>query len=140
MRRVRVVLAATAMLAAVPIILQGCGERGGREEAPAGAPLLNRGLATEPESLDPHKSRSVQAADVLRDIGEGLVSYDAAGELVPGTAESWEFPLCWFLRTRPASTAWPTLPCPSICGGNNENRHRRRPGGGDGLWSLLAGH
>ncbi|HSN52552.1 MAG TPA: peptide ABC transporter substrate-binding protein, partial [Woeseiaceae bacterium] len=47
-------------------------------------------LGTEPESLDPQKGRSVQAADVLRDIGEGLLTYTAAGELVPGAAASWE--------------------------------------------------
>ncbi len=51
---------------------------------------LNRGLATDPESLDVHKARSIQAADVLRDIGEGLISYDAQGELRPGVAERWE--------------------------------------------------
>ncbi len=90
MKPMRLLLPMFVMLAAGPIILQGCGDRGGREEAPPGPPVLNRALSTEPESLDPQKSRSVQAADVLRDIGEGLVSYDAAGELVPGTAESWE--------------------------------------------------
>jgi ABC-type oligopeptide transport system substrate-binding subunit len=90
MKPIRLLLPILAMLAAAPIILQGCGERGGREEAPTGAPVLNRALSTEPESLDPQKSRSVQAADVLRDIGEGLVAYDAAGELVPATAERWE--------------------------------------------------
>ena len=52
--------------------------------------VLNRGLATDPESLDPHKARTVQAADVLRDIGEGLMSYSAAGELVAGAAQRWE--------------------------------------------------
>ena len=52
--------------------------------------VLNRGLATDPESLDPHKARTVQAADVLRDIGEGLMSYTATGELVAGAAQSWE--------------------------------------------------
>jgi oligopeptide transport system substrate-binding protein len=32
----------------------------------------------------------VQAADVLRDIGEGLVAYSPSGELVAAAAESWE--------------------------------------------------
>ncbi len=50
---------------------------------------LNRGLATDPESLDAHKSSSIQAADVLRDLGEGLVGFDAHGVLTPGVAESW---------------------------------------------------
>jgi ABC-type oligopeptide transport system substrate-binding subunit len=33
--------------------------------------------------------RSVQAGEVLRDIGEGLLSYSATGELVAGAAEEW---------------------------------------------------
>ncbi len=52
--------------------------------------ILNRGLSTEPESLDIHKARSLQAQDVLREIGEGLVTYNATGDLVPGVAERWE--------------------------------------------------
>ena len=52
--------------------------------------VLNRGISTDPESLDAHKARSTQAADVLRDIGEGLLSFTATGELTPGAAESWE--------------------------------------------------
>jgi oligopeptide transport system substrate-binding protein len=104
MKPIRLLLPILVLLAAAPIILQGCGDSGSREESPTGAPVLNRGLSTEPESLDPQKSRSVQAADVLRDIGEGLVSYDAAGELVPGTAESWEMSedgLTYTFRIRP---------------------------------------
>ena len=50
---------------------------------------LHRGLSIDPESVDPHKSRSVQAAEVLRDIGEGLLSYSASGELVGGVAKEW---------------------------------------------------
>ncbi|MGI9222419.1 MAG: peptide ABC transporter substrate-binding protein [Woeseiaceae bacterium] len=53
------------------------------------APTLNRGVVSDPESIDPHKARSTQAAEVLRDIGEGLLSYSATGELVGGVAESW---------------------------------------------------
>ena len=65
----------------------GCGS--GDESAQA-ANTLQRGIPTDPESLDQHKARSTQAADVLRDLGEGLVSYSASGELVPGAAESWD--------------------------------------------------
>ena len=50
---------------------------------------LSRGLVTDPESIDPHKVRSTQAAQVLRDIGEGLVGYSASGELVGAAADSW---------------------------------------------------
>lgn len=50
---------------------------------------LQRGINTDPESIDPHKARSTQAGDVLRDIGEGLLSYSSDGTLVGGVAESW---------------------------------------------------
>jgi oligopeptide transport system substrate-binding protein len=52
-------------------------------------PTLHRGLVTDPESVDPQKARSTQAAEVLRDIGEGLVGYSAEGKLVGAAAESW---------------------------------------------------
>jgi oligopeptide transport system substrate-binding protein len=51
--------------------------------------VLNRGLLTDPESVDPHKARSVQAGVVLRDIGEGLLGYSPTGELVAGAAKEW---------------------------------------------------
>ncbi len=87
-RRLPVIVAA---LAGAALTLNGCSEGGSDQAASrSGPPALNRALAAEPESLDPQKSRSTQAADVLRDIGEGLVTYTPAGELVPGTAESWE--------------------------------------------------
>ena len=62
---------------------------GGADPAAAGK-VLHRGLSSDPESLDPQKARSTQAADVLRDIGEGLVAYSATGELQPAAAASWE--------------------------------------------------
>jgi oligopeptide transport system substrate-binding protein len=91
MKTIRPLPVMLATLAVASILLAACGNRGDDHEAlQPGTPVLNRALATEPESLDPQKSRSVQAADVLRDIGEGLVSYDASGTMVPATAESWE--------------------------------------------------
>ncbi|MDH3746912.1 MAG: peptide ABC transporter substrate-binding protein [Gammaproteobacteria bacterium] len=51
---------------------------------------LHRGLGTDPESLDPQKARSVQAADVLRDINEGLLGHSPDGELVERGAERWQ--------------------------------------------------
>lgn len=50
---------------------------------------LHRGLGTAPETLDAQKARSVQASDVLRDLGEGLVTHAPDGSLEPGTAERW---------------------------------------------------
>ena len=60
------------------------------QESPDAGVVLQRGLPADPESLDHHKARSTQAADVLRDLGEGLVAYSANGELVPAAAERWE--------------------------------------------------
>jgi ABC-type oligopeptide transport system substrate-binding subunit len=74
------------LAAALAAALWSCGDAG-RSGAPESA--LHRGLSSDPETLDPHKARSVQAGEVLRDIGEGLLRYSAAGELSPGVAESW---------------------------------------------------
>jgi len=52
--------------------------------------VLHRGNGPEPESLDPHKIRSTQAAEVVRDIGEGLVGYSPDGKLIAAAAEKWE--------------------------------------------------
>lgn len=91
MKTIRLPPVILAMLAVASILLIACGDRGSdREALRPGTPVLNRALPAEPESLDPQKGRSVQAADVLRDIGEGLVGYDAAGEMVPAAAEGWE--------------------------------------------------
>ena len=62
---------------------------GGETDSGASASVLNRGIVIDPETLDAHKARSDQAAVVLRDIGEGLVSYSPSGALVPGVAEKW---------------------------------------------------
>lgn len=56
----------------------------------AGLVVLDRGLLSDPESLDPQKARSVQAADVLRDTGEGLLGYTADGRLTPAGATEWQ--------------------------------------------------
>ncbi|NQV85628.1 MAG: peptide ABC transporter substrate-binding protein, partial [Woeseiaceae bacterium] len=71
-------------------VLFGVAACGGSEDTGLSTSVLNRGINAEPESLDAHKARSLQAADVLRDLGEGLVSFKATGELTAGAAESWE--------------------------------------------------
>lgn len=76
-----------AWAACASLLLAGCG--GPEREAP-GANVLHRGLGAEPESLDPHRSRSMEAGDVQRDVGEGLTGYSAAGVLEPRAAERWE--------------------------------------------------
>jgi oligopeptide transport system substrate-binding protein len=52
--------------------------------------VYNRANAGEPETLDTHKTSTVQEAHILRDMLEGLVTYNAKGEAVPGQAEKWE--------------------------------------------------
>jgi oligopeptide transport system substrate-binding protein len=107
MKTIRLLPVLVVALAGAAAVIGGCSrDAADREPLPSGTAVLDRALGTEPESLDPQKSRSVQAADVLRDIGEGLVTYTAAGELVPGTAESWEIGgdgLTYTFRIRPGA-------------------------------------
>jgi oligopeptide transport system substrate-binding protein len=51
---------------------------------------IHRGLGPEPDSLDIHQAQGLAAINLLRDLREGLVSFNAKGELVPGQAESWQ--------------------------------------------------
>jgi len=87
MKIIRLSLVITVSLVAISFAISSCSDR---EDPLAGMSVINRALSTEPESLDPQKGRSVQAADVLRDIGEGLVAYSASGELIAATAASWD--------------------------------------------------
>jgi len=73
-------------LALICFLVAACGGAG--DSGPV-ASVLHRALSSDPESLDPQKIRSVQAGEILRDIGEGLVGYTATGELIPAAAESW---------------------------------------------------
>ena len=86
MKKLLIVLALAVCVAAI-LVLNSDNKPGA--DAPAVA-TLNRGLVSDPESLDPHKARSTQAAEILRDIGEGLMTYSANGDLGGGVAESWE--------------------------------------------------
>ncbi len=52
--------------------------------------VYHRGNTAEPETLDQHRTSTVYEANILRDLYEGLVVYDAAAEVVPGAALSWE--------------------------------------------------
>ena len=51
---------------------------------------VNRGLGPEPDSLDIHQAQGLSAINILRDLREGLLSFDATGELVPCQAISWQ--------------------------------------------------
>ena len=52
--------------------------------------VYNRGNTGEPETLDTHKTSTVQEFHILQDMLEGLVTYDMKAKAVPGQAEKWE--------------------------------------------------
>ena len=57
---------------------------------PVSASSVRRGLGPEPDSLDIHQARGLAAVNLLRDVREGLVTFDVSGEPVPGQALSWQ--------------------------------------------------
>jgi oligopeptide transport system substrate-binding protein len=75
---------------------------------PAGVQLhaeqsLVRNNGSEPETLDPSLIESVGAANLIRDLFEGLTASNAQGKIVPGVAEKWRpvDPLTWTFQLRP---------------------------------------
>jgi len=54
------------------------------------ASTLKRGLGPEPDSLDIHQVQGLPGIQLLREIREGLTTFDAAGNIIPGVAASWE--------------------------------------------------
>jgi oligopeptide transport system substrate-binding protein len=70
--------------------LSGCGHRDNAKNA-AGETLveLRRGNGPDPDSLDPHKARAMEAMVVLRDLFEGLTRLDHNAAPIPGQASSW---------------------------------------------------
>ncbi|MEG9883948.1 MAG: peptide ABC transporter substrate-binding protein [Hyphomicrobiales bacterium] len=52
--------------------------------------VYHRGNAADPETLDPHKTSNVFELNILSDLLEGLVTYDAAGTVSPGVAKAWD--------------------------------------------------
>ncbi|MCJ2034874.1 peptide ABC transporter substrate-binding protein [Methylobacterium sp. J-068] len=61
----------------------------GRQARAAPADLYRRGNDADPETLDPHKSSTVAEAHILRDLYEGLLTYDNHGAMIPGAATDW---------------------------------------------------
>ncbi len=51
--------------------------------------VYNRGSGGDPETLNSQKTSTVVESDILLDLYEGLVTYDAKAQIVPGVAESW---------------------------------------------------
>ena len=52
--------------------------------------VLVRGNDTDPATLDHHKTSTISESRVLNDLYDGLVTQDAAGNVIPGAAASWE--------------------------------------------------
>jgi len=77
--------ALAASLAA--LALSACGRRG--NSGPGTSKILLRGNGPDPDSLDPHKGRSFESMQVLRDLFEGLTRLDRHAAPIPGAAESW---------------------------------------------------
>jgi oligopeptide transport system substrate-binding protein len=70
------------------LALSACGGRG--DAADPNAPkILLRGNGPDPDSLDPHRARSTESMQVLRDLFEGLTRLDHAAAPIPGAAERW---------------------------------------------------
>jgi oligopeptide transport system substrate-binding protein len=82
----------------VPLLLLGLaacapGSPPAGDDAPSAAsaaPQLVRGNGAEPDSLDPQRARTVEAANVLRDVLEGLTGVGRDGGPVPAAAERWQ--------------------------------------------------
>ncbi len=72
----------------------------GTQLAPKQEMVRNNGA--EPESLDPAYIESVPAAEIDRDLFEGLTSTNHHGDVVPGVAESWKQtdPTTWVFKLR----------------------------------------
>ena len=51
--------------------------------------VWNRGTNGDPQSLDPHKTSTVEEANLIRDLFTGLVAQDKDANLIPGAAASW---------------------------------------------------
>ena len=51
---------------------------------------LHRGNGEEPQTLDPHRAEGVPAANILRDLFEGLTTTAPDGRIVPGAAGRWD--------------------------------------------------
>jgi oligopeptide transport system substrate-binding protein len=53
------------------------------------AGTLNRASSAEPNSLDPHIATGNTASYILYDLFMGLTTFDGAGKVIPGAAQSW---------------------------------------------------
>lgn len=55
-----------------------------------GRQVLRRANGAEPSTLDPQLATGTWESNIIGDLFEGLVARDAAGNIIPGVAASWE--------------------------------------------------
>ena len=72
------------------LVLVACSENSGPAIGNESGRLLVRGIGGDPGTLDPGLAEDVHAFSVLIDTYEGLVTENAAGELIPGVAKRWD--------------------------------------------------
>ena len=91
------------------LLLVGCGRSVSKSrpvDVATEAAHFIRGNGAEPESLDPHLATSVSAGNILVNLFEGLVRYNAQTlEIEPGMAEEWDVSedgLVWTFHLRDA--------------------------------------
>src|SRR4051812_43095275 len=87
-------------------LLTACGDgKPVRAPCPAGQICFEAGLGPDPVSIDPNlASGGVWESRLLTDLFMGLTTDDAAGEVIPGAATSWETSadgLTWTFHLRP---------------------------------------
>lgn len=94
------------VVAAMCLLLFGCGSRDREVDAAAEAGILLYGNGAEPKSLDPHLVTGVPENHIISSLMEGLISYHPTNDLEPepGVAESWEHDdafTVWTFKLRP---------------------------------------
>jgi len=68
--------------------------------------VIHRGNGAEPDSLDIHQAQGLNSHNILFDLYEGLMTLDAAGNLVPGVAATYHYDAeqnSWHFQLRQAA-------------------------------------
>lgn len=69
--------------------------------------VLRAGMQTDPVGLDPHLTNATATRNMMENVYDTLVMFDASGRIVPALAESWETSddgLRWTFRLREGVT------------------------------------
>ncbi len=70
-------------------LAMGFAASAGRADGAPPKMIWHRGELGDPGSLDPHKATTLIESNILDELFEGLVTLNARGEIIPGTAVSW---------------------------------------------------